>query len=124
MNPTETQEALLKAATDYNHNPTPQAILDPFREAILTLRAKFASYEIVTDMLTQHGVQVSIATVRRFCRRNHGDMKRIRNDLLARKKAAAQSLDKEVPPSSTASVIPPKENSSSQKSPRDLRGPV
>lgn len=125
MNPTETQEALLKAATDYNHNPTPQAILDPFKEAILTLRAKFASYEIVTDMLTQHEVQVSIATVRRFCRRNHGEMKRIRNEILAQKKAAAQGLDKGPPPgSSTASNLPLQENSLSQKSPRDLRGPV
>ena len=137
MKPTETEEAslkviaetqafLLKAAAEYTHNPTPQAVLDPFKEAILTLRAKFASYEIVTDMLTKQKVKVSIATVRRFCRRNNREIKRIREEYLAQKLAATAAASAEQPPSNPPSENnnPTIENLNSTKPIRDLRGPV
>lgn len=117
MNPAQASAALLKAANEYTHNPTPQTVLNPFKEAILTLRAKYASYEIVTSMLAQHGVQVPIATVRRFCRCNHGDMKRIRAEILAQKNPSP------TPGEATPDTLPGDTSSSSKKS-RRLRGSV
>jgi len=124
MNPTETSAALLKEAAEYTHSPTPQAVLDPFKEAILTLRAKYASYEIVTEMLAKHEVQVSIATVRRFCRRHHGEMKRIRGELLAQKKAASPPVETPTKTLIPKGNIPLGDNPDSPRPPRNLRGPV
>lgn len=117
MNPTQASAALLKAANKYTHNPTPQAVLDPFKEAILTLRAKYASYEIVTEMLNKHEVQVSIATVRRFCRRHHGEMRLIRAEILAQKNPSP------TPGETTPDTLPGDTSSLSKKS-RRLRGSV
>lgn len=117
MNPAQASAALLKAANEYTHNPTPQTVLNPFKEAILTLRAKYASYEIVTSMLAQHGVRVPITTVRRFCRCNHSEMKRIRAEILVQKKPSSTTVD-------ATPENPAGETSRSSKKSRSLRGPA
>jgi len=89
MSTNEILADLEKEATAYNHTPASYAALDPYMEPILLLRAKYASYEIVTEMLVSRGIKVSEATVRRFCRRHNSEMKRIRTEWANKKKAAA-----------------------------------
>lgn len=93
MSTNEILADLQKEATAYNHTPASYSAIDPYREPILLLRAKYASYEIVTEMLASRGVKVSEATVRRFCRRHNSEMKRLRSELAAKKKAASTPTD-------------------------------
>ncbi len=86
---TDINAALLETAREYQHSVTPQAVLEPYKYAILLLRAKYASYETITEILTAHGVQISDATVRKFCRRHHPEMKRLRATLDAGHRASA-----------------------------------
>ena len=76
--PTNIHDALLESAEQYQHSVTPQAVLEPYKDAILLLRAKHASYEKITDTLTMHGVQISVSTVRKFCLRYHTELERRR----------------------------------------------
>ncbi|WP_157895055.1 hypothetical protein [Verrucomicrobium sp. GAS474] len=99
--PTDIHAVLLESAKQYQHSVTPQAVLEPYKEAILLLRAKYASYEKITETLTAHGVQVSGATVRKFCRRYHAEMRRLRTALDVERRAAvaAQKPSPDAPPS-------------------------
>jgi hypothetical protein len=65
-------------ASDYEHNPVQHIILNPFKNAILVLRAKYATYEHITTTLNEQGVKVSEATVRKFCRTHQLEVKRLR----------------------------------------------
>ncbi len=99
MNPNEILADLSKEAADYNHSPASYATLEPYREPILLLRAKYASYEIVTEILVSRGIKVSEATVRRFSRRDNTEMKRLRAEWTAKRKAATT-------PVSTQATLP------------------
>ncbi len=68
-------------ASDYQHNPIQHVILNPFKNSILTLRAKYATYETITSILNNNGVKVSEATVRKFCRTHLQEVKRLRTDI-------------------------------------------
>ncbi len=68
-------------AGDYKHNPIQHVILNPFKNAILTFRAKYATYENITSTLTSNGVKVSEATVRKFCRAHLQEVKRLRSEI-------------------------------------------
>jgi hypothetical protein len=45
MNNQELQADLAKVAAEYNHSVLQQAVLENYKDSILLLRAKFASYE-------------------------------------------------------------------------------
>jgi hypothetical protein len=81
--PSETEIAahLDSLAGDYKHNPIQHVILNPFKNAILTFRAKYATYENITSTLTNNGVKVSEATVRKFCRTHLQEVKRLRTEI-------------------------------------------
>ena len=81
--PSETEIAahLDNLAGDYKHNPIQHVILNPFKNAILTFRAKYATYENITSTLTNNGVKVSEATVRKFCRTHLQEVKRLRTEI-------------------------------------------
>jgi hypothetical protein len=68
-------------ASDYQHNPIQHVILNPFKNSILTFRAKYATYENITSTLTSNGVKVSEATVRKFCRAHQQEVKRLRTEI-------------------------------------------
>ncbi len=74
-------EELATLAAQYQHVAQSPSLLEPYKEPILTLRAKYASYEQISDMLQQCGVQISQATVRRFCRTHNTEMKRLRHEI-------------------------------------------
>jgi len=104
--PTDIHAALLESAKQYQHAVTPQAVLEPYKDGILLLRAKYASYETITETLTTHGVQVSGATVRKFCRRHHAEMRRLRTALDAERRAAA-AAQKPTPDAPASAPLPP-----------------
>lgn len=68
------------------HTPTleERSRLMPFREAILTFRAKRTSYERIAAALKAHGIAIHPATVGYFCRRycTKADIQRTRLQLV------------------------------------------
>jgi hypothetical protein len=112
VNTTQTAEDLYRTAVGYTHTPESQTLLEPYKGAVLLLRAKYASYEKITEVLKQHGIAVSSATVRRLCRRQYAEVKRLRQGLTARQ---GDQPPAPLPAVSTASPA--------AKS-RNLRGPV
>jgi hypothetical protein len=79
---------ILKLAQDYKHNPNLHVILDPYKDAVLILRAKCATYNAITEMLRTNGIKVSEATVRNFCCRHQTEIKQLRNEIARRDKDA------------------------------------
>ena len=70
----------LKFAQEYQHNPNQHVALEPHKEGILLLRAKYATYDTITESLNRNGVKVSEASVRRFCRMYYSEIKRIQGE--------------------------------------------
>jgi hypothetical protein len=83
MNNQELQADLAKVAAEYNHSVLQQAVLENYKDSILLLRAKYASYEKIAELLNQRGIKVSVATVRKFCRKYQDEAQRLRNEIAA-----------------------------------------
>jgi hypothetical protein len=81
MNHEAIHAELSTIATEYNHSVQQQSLLETYKEPILLLRAKYASYEKITELLQAKGIKVSVATVRKFCRKYQADAKRLRAEL-------------------------------------------
>ena len=85
---------LAAVAGQYQHVAQSLSALDPYKEPVLLLRAKYASYEYITDLLNQRGVQLSIATVRKFCRKHNAEMRQLRHKIEdAKRKQNAPQTD-------------------------------
>ena len=69
---------LAKVASEYNHSVLQQALLDNYKEPLLLLRAKYASYETIVKLLAERGVKVSVGTIRKFCMTHEAEVKRLR----------------------------------------------
>jgi CII-binding regulator of phage lambda lysogenization HflD len=88
--PQQLKVKLESLAEEYNHQREQHlAKLEPYRRPILVMRAKYASYDIITEILNQHGVHVSVTSIRKFCRRHHSEMERIRAEIEANKVSTA-----------------------------------
>ena len=81
MNNQDLQADLAKVAADYNHSVLQQAILENYKDSILLLRAKYASYEKISELLNERGIKVSVATVRKFCRKYQDESQRLRSEI-------------------------------------------
>jgi hypothetical protein len=81
MNNQELQADLAKVAAEYNHSVLQQAVLENYKDSILLLRAKYASYEKIAELLTERGIKVSVATVRKFCRKYQDEAQRLRVEI-------------------------------------------
>ncbi len=68
---------LLRVAADYNHSIL-QQVLENYKEPLLLLRAKNASYETIVKLVAQRGIKVSVSTVRKFCITNDAETRRLR----------------------------------------------
>jgi hypothetical protein len=75
---------LAKVAAEYNHSVLQQAMLETYKESLLLLRAKYASYEAIVKLLAERGIKVSVGTIRKFCLTNEPDIKRLRVELKER----------------------------------------
>ncbi|MCE0498505.1 MAG: hypothetical protein LV481_11225 [Methylacidiphilales bacterium] len=115
MNNQELQADLAKVAAEYNHSVLQQAVLENYKDSILLLRAKFASYEKIVELLNERGIKVSVATVRKFCRKYHDESQRLRTEIAADTGTEAQ----ETP----AAAAPPREDRPPLTSEPGKRGP-
>lgn len=70
-----------------HHTPTPieRSRLMPFRETVLTLRAKRTSFENIAKFLNFYGVTIAPSTLSYFCRKHcpPGEIERVRRELSA-----------------------------------------
>ena len=78
MKTEELKADLAKVASEYNHSVLQQALLDNYKEPLLLLRAKYASYETIVKLLAERGVKVSVGTIRKFCMTHETEVKRLR----------------------------------------------
>ena len=76
MKTEELKADLAKVASEYNHSVLQQALLDNYKEPLLLLRAKYASYETIVKLLAERGAKVSVGTIRKFCLTNDAEVKR------------------------------------------------
>jgi hypothetical protein len=91
MNNQELQADLAKVAAEYNHSVLQQAVLENYKDSILLLRAKYASYEKIAELLHERGIKVSVATVRKFCRKYQDEAQRLRAEIEADALTEAQA---------------------------------
>src|ERR1700722_15569696 len=83
MNNQELQADLARVAAEYNHSVLQQAVLENHKDSILLLRAKYASYEKIAELLNERDIKVSVATVRKFCRKYQEEAQRPRTEIEA-----------------------------------------
>jgi hypothetical protein len=115
MNNQELQADLAKVAAEYNHSVLQQAVLENYKDSILLLRAKYASYEKISELLNERDIKVSVATVRKFCRKYQDEAQRLRAEIAA----DSGTEDKSTPPPS----VPANENRLPLTSEPGKRGP-
>jgi hypothetical protein len=98
--------------------------LESKRNAVLTLRAKYASYPQIQDLLKAYGIEVPESAIARFCRKYRGQIQRLRINL---EQETAVPADLPVPkPTTFIPTVSPTPNpiASPSRKLRDLRGPV
>jgi len=94
MKTEELKADLAKVASEYNHSVLQQALLDNYKEPLLLLRAKYASYETIVKLLAERGVKVSVGTIRKFCITHEAEVKRLRAEF---KEQSAVDHDETLP---------------------------
>ena len=109
--------ALEIAARNFVTSAKAGLLLEGHRTAVLTLRAKDATFSQIQDLLAQHGVLVSESSTTRFCRKHRAEIQRLRLQL----EQEFDSPSGSQPVRATAATLPPL---TQDKKMRDLRGPV
>ena len=69
---------ILNIAKQYHQVARHSSILEPYKDGVLLLRAKDASYENIAATLNGNEIKVSAATIRKFCLRYGAEIKRLR----------------------------------------------
>ena len=77
------------------------------------MRAKYATYDTITESLNKCGVKVSEASVRRFCRMYYSEIKRLQGETNRKRREGASSQDS-TSPSKTPSSDSSKQSSFSE----------
>ena len=119
MNNQELQADLARVAAEYNHSVLQQAVLENYKDSILLLRAKYASYEKISELLSERDIKVSVATVRKFCRKYQEEAQRLRVEI-----AADSGMDDKPTPQPTAPANnnrPPLTSEPGKRGPRTAR---
>jgi len=75
-----TPAEILNIAKQYHQVARHSSIIEPFKDGVLLLRAKDASYENIATTLNGNGINVSAATIRKFCLRYTAEIKRLRSE--------------------------------------------
>ena len=100
-------------------------LLESRRTAVLTLRAREASYAQIQDLLKLHGIEVPESAVARFCRKYRGQVQRLRLTLEQDTADAPESSPAAKPTTSISTVsLTPHPMAPASRKLRDLRGPV
>ena len=103
MKTEELKADLAKVASEYNHSVLQQALLDNYKEPLLLLRAKYASYETIVKLLAERGVKVSVGTIRKFCMTHETEVKRLRAEFREQTTSDQEETSPAVPDSTTTS---------------------
>jgi hypothetical protein len=121
MNNQELQADLARVAAEYNHSVLQQAVLENYKDSILLLRAKYASYEKISELLSERDIKVSVATVRKFCRKYQEEAQRLRAEIAA--DSGTGTEDKPTPPSTAPANNnrPPLTSEPGKRGPRTAR---
>lgn len=109
--------ALEIAARNFVVSPKAGRHLERHRSTVLTLRAKYATFSQVQDLLAQHGVIVSESSITRFCRKHRAEIQRLRLQL-------EQEIDSQSVSPSIPATAPPAPPLIQGRKIRDLRGEV
>ena len=121
---TITASTLDEAALGFVASPKFSRQLESKRNAVLTLRARDASYPQIQDLLKVHGIEVPESAIARFCRKYRGQIQRLRLNL-----EQETDLPEALPAPKPTTFIPtvsltPNPIASPSRKLRDLRGPV
>src|SRR5271155_3183254 len=119
MNHQELQADLAKVAAEYNHSVLQQAVLENYKDSILLLRAKYASYERIAELLNERDIKVSVATVRKFCRKYQDEALRLRAEMAA--EAVAEQKTTPQPTAPAKDNRPPLTTEPGKRGPRPAR---
>lgn len=116
---------LEEAALNFVVSPKAFKLLEHHRAAVLTLRAKDASYSQIHDFLKEHHIFVSESSISRFCRKHRSELQRQRLLLEQEADFRTESSPGSKPTSSLSATdtIPGASRSGTRKI-RDLRGEV
>jgi DNA-binding MurR/RpiR family transcriptional regulator len=107
--------ALEIAASNFVASAKARLLLERHRRAVLTLRAKEATFSQIQDLLSEHGVKISESSITRFCRKHLAEVQRLRFQF-------EQEVDL---PSESPSITATVSTALTQgRKIRDLRGPV
>jgi hypothetical protein len=97
---------VFKFAQEYQHNPNQHVVLEPLKDAILLLRAKYATYDTITETLNKNGIKVSEASVRRFCRTHYNEIKRLQSETNRKRRESIASTDTATRPAGSSETPP------------------
>jgi len=114
-----------EAARHFVSPPKAFKLLELHRSAILTLRARGATYAQICDLLKEYRVIVSEAAITRFCRKHRAEVQRLR--LLQEQEVdePATSTPASRPMISTPAItVTPNPTAPTSRKVRDLRGEV
>jgi hypothetical protein len=75
-----TPEQILNIAKEYRQTPRHPSMLEPYKDGVLLLRSKDASYEKIATTLSSNEFKVSAATIRKFCLQHAAEIKRLRSE--------------------------------------------
>jgi hypothetical protein len=111
------QSSLAKLARNFVPINRPGVLLEEHHEAILTFRARGATYAFIRNSLSDIGVDVSYSAVVRFCDKHHAELKRLKHSPTSLPSPVAAVATK-------GSTVNPSVVGSPSRPFRDLRGPV
>ena len=90
----ELHQRLMTDARSYHPEVHTRSLLLPYRQVLLTQRARYMSYEQISATLARHGLTVSPAAVGVFCRRQFtkAEIERVRRGLSEKPESAGSEL--------------------------------
>ena len=114
--------SLDQAALKFVVTPKFFRLLEEHRTAVLTLRARGASYAQIHDFMNEHQLFVSETAIARFCRKNRHELRRLQ--LLLEQETDSPPVP--FKPSASLPILSPILNPTAPLAPkiRDLRGDV
>lgn len=114
-----------EAARHFVSAPKAFKLLEEHRSAVLTLRAREATYAQICDLLKVHQIIVSEAAITRFCRKHRAEVQRLRLRQEQEIDEPVHSVTASRSPISTPAIsITPNPIASTSRKVRDLRGEV
>ena len=78
------------------------------------MRAKYATHDTITETLNKNGVNVTEASVRRFCRTYYSEIMRLQSEVNRKRRETASAQENSTSPAGTTSGDSSKRSSLSE----------